>query len=66
MRAGEWYDQDHAEFVLLAAGNARLGFADGSEAALAAGDWVVLPAHCRHRVTWTDAGAVWLAVHLPV
>jgi hypothetical protein len=33
--------------------------------ALAKGDWVLLPAHCRHRVTWTQSEppTVWLAVH---
>ncbi len=67
VRDGEWYDQAHAEFVLLLAGTARLAFADGSERALAAGDWAVLPAGCRHRVAWTDPAAetLWLAVHLP-
>ena len=33
-----------------------------------AGDHVHLPAHCRHRVEWTDAArpTVWLAVHFAV
>jgi len=67
VRDGDWYDQAHAEFVLLLAGAARLGFADGSERALAPGDWAVLPAGCRHQVAWTDPAAetLWLAVHLP-
>ena len=32
---------------------------------LEAGDWVLLPAHCRHRVTWTQESppTVWLAIH---
>jgi len=32
---------------------------------LEAGDWVLLPAHCRHRVTWTQSTppTVWLAIH---
>ena len=66
-RDGDWYDQPHAEFVLLLAGAARLGFADGGERALAPGDWALLPAGCRHRVAWTDPAAetLWLAVHLP-
>ncbi len=65
--AGEWYDQPQAEYVLLVAGAARLGFADGTQHALAPGDWVLLPAHCRHRVLWTDPAVetLWLAVHLP-
>lgn len=68
LREGAWYDQAQAEFVLLVAGAARLGFADGSARDLAPGDWVVLPAGCRHRVAWTDPAAetLWLAVHLPV
>jgi cupin 2 domain-containing protein len=29
------------------------------------GDWLVIPAHCRHRVAWTDKdeATVWLVVH---
>lgn len=64
---GAWYDQDTDEFVLLVEGEAVLGFADGTERRMHAGDWAVLPAHCRHRVAWTapDRETVWLAVHLP-
>lgn len=64
---GEWYDQPAAEFVLLVAGAAALAFADGDERRLGPGDWAFLPAHCRHRVAWTDPGGetLWLAVHLP-
>ena len=47
---GRWYDQEGDEFVLLLAGAARLGFADGTERALLPGDWALIPAHCRHRV----------------
>ena len=63
--AGFWYDQAQDEFVLLARGTAALGFPDGTEHRMAAGDWAVLPAHCRHRVAWTSEDALWLAVHLP-
>ncbi|WP_254453716.1 cupin domain-containing protein [Siccirubricoccus sp. G192] len=64
---GQWYDQPGAEFVLLLAGAARLGFADGTERVLAPGDCAVIPARCRHRVAWTDPAAetLWLALHLP-
>jgi cupin 2 domain-containing protein len=64
---GFWYAQDWTEFVLLVAGEAVLGFADGTERRLMPGDWAVLPAACRHRVAWTDPAreTVWLAVHLP-
>ncbi|HYF08184.1 MAG TPA: cupin domain-containing protein [Acetobacteraceae bacterium] len=61
-----WYDQDMDEFVLVIEGEAVLGFADGTEQRLRAGDWAILPAHCRHRVAWTDPAreTLWLAVHL--
>lgn len=63
---GEWYDQDGDEFVLLVEGEAVLAFDDGSERRMRAGDWAVLPAHCRHRVARTapDRETIWLAVHL--
>ena len=63
---GFWYDQDWGEWVVLLSGAARLRFADEAEARrLAPGDWVDIPAHCRHRVEWTDPDqpTVWLAVH---
>jgi cupin 2 domain-containing protein len=62
---GFWYDQDEAEFVLLLAGAARLRFADEDAARmLAAGDWLDIAPHRRHRVEWTDPQqpAIWLAV----
>ena len=63
---GEWYDQDTDEWVLLVAGAARMRIEGESEdRALNEGDWILLPVHCRHRVTWTRAEppTVWLAVH---
>jgi cupin 2 domain-containing protein len=62
--AGFWYDQDETEFVLLLAGAARLGFADGEALALGPGDWVEIAGRRRHRVEWTDPDqpTVWLAV----
>ncbi len=64
---GVWYDQPQTEFVLLLAGSARLRIEDEPAARdLAPGDYLVLPAHCRHRVEQTSAAppAVWLAVHM--
>ncbi|MFC0407692.1 cupin domain-containing protein [Roseomonas elaeocarpi] len=63
---GRWYEQHEAEFVLVVSGEARLRFADGAVKDLTAGDWVVLPPRCRHRVERTGAATRWLAVHLPV
>ena len=63
---GEWYDQVWDEFVLLVSGAARLSIeGEMQDRVLEAGDWVLLPAHCRHRVTWTQESppTVWLAIH---
>jgi cupin 2 domain-containing protein len=65
---GEWYDQDQDEWVLLVTGSAWLMIAgENSPRRLAAGDFILLPAGCRHRVEWTDPNvkSVWLAVHFP-
>ena len=62
---GEWYDQESDEWVILLTGAARLSFEDGREMELKPGDYLLIPAHCRHRVEWTDPHqqSVWLAVH---
>jgi cupin 2 domain-containing protein len=63
---GEWLDQDRAEWVILLRGAARLLFeGEGSACDLRPGDYVNIPAHCRHRVEWTipDEPTVWLALH---
>lgn len=66
---GEWYDQAWDEWVLLVSGGAGL-LVEGEAAprTLGPGDYLLLPAHCRHRVAWTDPGraTVWLAVHIDV
>ncbi|MGK2923692.1 MAG: cupin domain-containing protein [Methyloceanibacter sp.] len=62
----DWYDLAWDEFVVLVSGAARLRIeGEDEDRALEAGDWVLLPAHCRHRVTWTQTAppAVWLAIH---
>lgn len=62
---GFWYDQAEHEWVVLLKGAARLAIAgESAPRLLAPGDFVHLPAHCRHRVEWTDPSqvSVWLAV----
>jgi cupin 2 domain-containing protein len=64
--AGQWYDQDTQEWVLLLSGRAGLRFEGEAEArVLEPGDYLNIPARCRHRVEWTDPGrkTVWLALH---
>jgi cupin 2 domain-containing protein len=64
--AGEWLDQAQAEWVILLRGAATLRFeGEDQPRALQPGDYVNIPAHCRHRVEATAAGepTVWLALH---
>jgi cupin 2 domain-containing protein len=64
--AGEWYDQDGDEWVVLLTGSARLRIEGRDEALeMRPGDYILLPAHLRHRVEWTDPEqeTVWLAIH---
>ena len=59
------YDQAADEWVLLVQGAARLWLDGAGECDLAPGDHLLIPAGCRHRVTWTspDEPTIWLAVH---
>lgn len=64
--AGQWYDQEWDEWVVLLRGSAGLCI-EGQEAeiVLKPGDHLLLPAHLRHRVEWTSPyeDTLWLAVH---
>lgn len=64
--AGEWYDQEDPEWVLLLTGEAGLRVEKvPSVIIMKPGDYLHLPAHCRHRVEWTaaDRPTIWLALH---
>ena len=62
---GEWYDQAEDEWVTLLQGEAELRFAEGKRHCLKAGDHLLIPAHCRHRVEYTSKSppCVWIAVY---
>jgi cupin 2 domain-containing protein len=62
---GEWYDQPLDEWVLLIQGQARLEFDNNEIIELKSGDYLLLPAHSRHRVafTSTEPKCIWLAIH---
>ncbi len=59
-----WYDQDEHEWVLVVQGAGTLEFESGEAVTLRTGDHLNIPAHCRHRVSWTDPDqvTVWLAI----
>ena len=58
-----WYDQDEHELVFVLQGSARLRL-ETELVELAAGDWINIPAHQKHRVEWTapDQPTIWLAI----
>ena len=65
--AGQWYDQTRDEWVILLQGQATLLFEKKQRLVkLTPGDYLLIPAHTRHRVEWTlpDFNTIWLAVHL--
>jgi cupin 2 domain-containing protein len=63
---GLWYDQPRDEWVVLLSGAAMLRFEEGGTIEMRPGDFLLIPAHCRHRVEQTDpaADSVWLAIHI--
>jgi cupin 2 domain-containing protein len=63
---GQWYDQERTEWVALLSGSAGLLFeGEAGVRVLRPGDHILIPAHRRHRVAWTDRQqqTVWLAIH---
>jgi len=63
---GFWYDQAEDEWVILLKGIAELEFENDQTLELAEGDYILIPAHTRHRVrsTSTDPICIWLAVFI--
>lgn len=61
----EWYDQDNNEWVILLQGEAILSFESGEDVKLESGDYINIPAHTRHKVSWTtpQSKTIWLALH---
>lgn len=64
-----WYDQPQNEWVVVLSGSAGLRLEhEAAQRTMRPGDCIELPAHCRHRVEWTDStqATVWLAIHWPL
>jgi len=59
-----WYDQAQHEWVILLEGAATITFEDGKETNLNKGDYLNIPAHVKHKVSWTDPDVetIWLAI----
>jgi cupin 2 domain-containing protein len=63
--SGQLYDQEIDEWVILLQGEAELSYADDTRIKLKAGDYLLIPAHTKHRVEYTsiEPACIWLAVH---
>ncbi len=61
--ADSWYDQEEHEWVMVIEGRAVLEFENGL-ITLNKGDYINIPAHCKHKVHWTDPDHItlWLAI----
>lgn len=59
-----WYDQDQNEFVLLLQGSAIIEFENNESIELKVGDYQIISAHQKHRVSYTDKNkkTIWLAI----
>lgn len=64
-KENEWYNQDSHEWVILLQGKAVISFEDEDDITLKPGDYLNIPAHKKHRVSWTQDSSetIWLAVH---
>jgi cupin 2 domain-containing protein len=60
-----WYDQKENKWVIVLEGAGSILFESGDEVNLKKGDYLNIPAHTRHKVTWTDPNnlTIWLAIH---
>ena len=60
-----WYDQERNEWVIVLKGEAIISFENGIDINLKTGSHINIPAHKKHKVSWTDpkTETIWLAVH---
>ena len=62
--SSSWYDQDFNEWVIVLKGAAMIFFEDNKSIHLKEGSYINIPAHQKHRVSWTSLNSetIWLAV----
>lgn len=60
-----WYDQAQDEWVMVLQGEAIITLKDDNDYPLVSGDYMTIPAHTKHKVTWTipELETIWLAIH---
>ncbi|EAQ6497558.1 cupin domain-containing protein [Salmonella enterica subsp. salamae] len=63
--SGFWYDQNENEWIMLVSGSAIIEYEENKKLIeMYPGDTIIIPAHCRHRVVWTDPlqCSIWLVI----
>jgi len=60
-----WYNQDNDEWVCLIQGTAIIEFEEEEEVKLKEGDYLLIPAHKKHRVSFVskNPNCIWIAIH---
>lgn len=60
-----YYDQEKDELVFLIDGEATLHFEETGDLTMHKGDYILIKAHERHKVTYTSSEppCIWLAIH---
>lgn len=60
-----WYDQADNEWVMVLKGAAVIAFEHDDNVELIAGSYLNIPAHKKHKVSWTDPDTetLWLVIH---
>ncbi|VAW70939.1 hypothetical protein MNBD_GAMMA09-3926 [hydrothermal vent metagenome] len=61
-----WHNQSKNEWVIVLQGEAKIVFDDpATEVYLKSGSYLNIPAHTKHKVSWTSPGieTIWLAIH---
>ena len=57
------YIQDEDEWVLILEGSATI-IVESKEINLSKGDTLFIPAKTEHKITYTQNGTIWLAIHI--
>lgn len=58
----DWYDQEEEEYIILLEGKASILYETGEEVWLESGDSLFLPAHKKHKVSFTSDRCLWLCI----
>ncbi|MGF1589691.1 MAG: cupin domain-containing protein [Pleurocapsa sp.] len=63
---GTWYDQAKNEWLIILQGVGELSYEDGSRIKLTTEDYLLIPAHLKHRVEYTSteppSPCIWLTI----